>query len=56
MTTPLPLPMQCEHPHLIALNPFIGNDIVAVVVTQCERTLRSFLLHWGGASQISDLK
>ena len=37
--TPLPLPLQCEHPHLIALNPFIGNDIIAIVVTQCERTL-----------------
>ena len=37
--TPLPLPLQCEHPDLIALSPFIGNDIVAVIVTQCERCL-----------------
>ena len=38
-TTPLLLPLQCERFHLIAFNPFIGNDIVAVVVTQCEHRI-----------------
>ena len=28
--------LQCKHPYLIALNPFIGKDIVAVVVAQFE--------------------
>ena len=43
MTTSLPLlllpPPHVNTPHLFALNPFIGNDVVAVAVAQCERTL-----------------
>ena len=28
MTTPLPLPLQCEHHHLIAFNPFMTEKIL----------------------------
>ena len=34
-----PLP-NVNTPYLFALNPFIGNDVVAVAVAQCERTLK----------------
>ena len=29
----------CEHSHCILGNPFIVKDAIAIVVTQCERTL-----------------
>ena len=35
MMTPLPLPLQCEQPHLIALNPFMITPLPLQL--QCEQ-------------------